>query len=148
MTGPPVPAGQAGTADATYVEAASGTVQDGDLSTDLVYTSADLALVPGTWLVTAQASVFTTMNTDSVAIGIFDATRNADVPQSVSAASVSAQSIPVGLTTSKVLTVSTDTILRIKAFRNGSSTPHIGTPPPAVYIQSLKPQRISALKLK
>lgn len=149
MTGSAGMTGPAGTIDATYLEAASSAVLDGTVSADLIYTSADLTVGPGTWLVTAQASVFTTTNPDAVALGIFDATKNADVPQSVSAGgSTPAVNLIVALTTSKVITLTNQTILRIKAFRNGVSTPHIGTPAPSSVIQALKPQRIWALKLK
>jgi hypothetical protein len=144
--GPEGQPGQPGTVDATYVEAASATVQDGTQSTDLVYTAADLSIAPGTWLVTAQASAFVTVNADSVAMGIFDATKNVDVPQSASSAASHSVGFAMALTTSKVITVSTTTTLRIKLFRNGASTPHIGYS--GLGLGPLKAQRISALKLK
>jgi hypothetical protein len=139
--------GATGVADATVIVASSGTVQDGTLSTDLVYTSADLLLPVGTWLVFGQASVQTTNNPDEVMLGIWDSTHSTDIPNSNSAVVVTpAVGSPVAVSTSVLVTVSAAETLQLKVFRNGSSTPHFGNN--GTTLKSLKPQKLWAMKIK
>jgi hypothetical protein len=95
----------------------------GTLGAPLVYTNAKITLTPGTWLIEASTTVFTTSNGDSVALSLYDATAGADVPSSAGPINQGAGvGLSFPLTTSKIMTVAANTDIEMKASPNGSST--------------------------
>jgi hypothetical protein len=127
------------------VEAMSVANETGMVSTDYVYTAATITLTPGTWLVEAHATLYSTGNPDGKALGLFDATNNLDVPASKSGV---AEAVGVNtaqsFATSKVITVTAPTVIRMKAYRNGGSILNFG------YLNSglVPAQRLLAVRLK
>jgi len=127
------------------VESMSVTNEAGMLSTDYVYTAATITLTPGTWLVEAHATLYSTGNADGKALGLFDGTNNVDIPASKSGiADAVAVNVPQSFATSKVITVTAPTIIRMKAYRNGGSILNFG------YLNTgIAPaQRLLAVRLK
>jgi hypothetical protein len=99
------------------------------IGTDLVYTQINLALDKGTWLVYAQATLSSQANADSKQIGLWNATDNVDVPSSKGPAlDTPAINVNTGHSTWALVTLTKDSTLRIKAFRNGASQVTIGYP--------------------
>lgn len=142
----------------TSLEATSNTPESSSaVSADLVYQSASLNLTPGTWLVEGSASVFTTYAADAVQVGLWDDTSSAEVPNSRGPVQVTA---PVGgascngpysnctsvaAHSSALITISSNTTVKIKAFRNGTSRVWIGPAGPAVVLPA--GTRIRAIRL-
>lgn len=125
---------------------ATGTIPTGGADgTPLVYPGVTLTLTPGTWLVEAYASVYPTGNRDTLQLGLYNATTNAQVSQSRSGVGVVELGMLIPLFTSKVLTVSTKTDIRMIAYPNGSSAPNVGG---AGSIRLPEPQRMTAVKLR
>jgi len=126
------------------LESASDANQTAAFGADLVYTSASLTLTPGTWLVEGFATVRTTDVGDAVEVGLYDTTNAADIPNSRGGVGYADPGAQVALHTTKVLTVSKNTIVQIKAYRNGASTLAMG------YQSALAggTNRIIALQLK
>lgn len=96
--------------------------QPGTLATDTIYTHADLALTPGSWLVVGNA-ILSTSYADLDGLGLYDATAHADVPDSIRDAHVVAAGTgqSSGFSTTQIVTVTVPTTLQLKAFRHGSS---------------------------
>ncbi|MFO0553433.1 MAG: hypothetical protein U0271_33935 [Polyangiaceae bacterium] len=120
----------------TVLEASSDTTEAGNVSENLVVQGMSLDLTPGTWRVDAFASVGTSVNPDSVQIGLWNATTDTEIQgaRSPMAVSTSLSSNPLApcdgtttfcttlaMTTTKIITVSTTTKIRLAAFRNGLS---------------------------
>lgn len=131
--------------------------QTGEYAEDVVYEAMEVTLQPGTWLVEATATLSTTSQSDAVQLGLWNHTTGAEVAASRGAAATSealeggyfcgAQPCSVVPTSaSAVLTVTTPTTIRVKGYRNGSSTLTVGRPIDAVVLAPLN--RISALRLR
>lgn len=121
----------------TVLEASSATFEISGVSQDLVYQSMSLDLPAGTWRIDAFASVSTTINPDGVQIGLWDDTNGEEIEGSRGPYGTTAANSPSGilapcdgtttvcsvlpLTTSKVVTLSAATTIRLAAFRNGYS---------------------------
>jgi hypothetical protein len=115
-------------------------------SADTIYTSLSLALTPGTWFVQAFATLSSTDNRDAKALGLYNETAAADVASSRSGISVANLGEPESFTTSKVIVVAVNTVIRMKAFRNGNS--RVNFAPTAALGLLAGRQRMIALKLK
>ena len=120
-----------------YLVGESSNIETGSLYSDVVYQSAQLDLTPGTWLVTGTTQLTTTINSDAVQIGLWNDTVAVEVPQSRSALGRTADAAKAcdgvlsfcsftALTTTVVVTVATNTTLKLEAFRNGSSQLQVG----------------------
>jgi hypothetical protein len=111
---------------------ASATNEMSSLSTDLVYQSISLTLTPGTWMVYGDGSAYTLQNQDGVQLGLYNDTASTDVPGSRSAVAqtpctqTSTNSCLVALTTSSVVTVTSNAVIRLHAYRNGTSQVGLG----------------------
>jgi len=126
--GPPGATGPTGPTSIplTDLESRSSTPETSALGADLVYQGASVALTPGTWLVRGFASQVQVSVTDALQIGLYDDTAGADV-----AASKSSVCLAIGggapaaracaLTTTRLVTISTSTTMKVKIFRNGAS---------------------------
>jgi hypothetical protein len=148
--GPQGPKGDPGDAvppDVTVVDTSSGAIQVGAPGQDVVYESAELLLSAGTWHVFGYASIQTTAADDEVTLGLFDVTSNADIPKSTGAISSVQMGISSAFTTSRVITVATETAIRMKAFRNGVSGVTFGHNGPDDF-KAQNPQKLYAIKLK
>lgn len=122
------------------LEAASDVTQSSPaISQDLVYDAIQVNLTPGTWLIEGEASIITTDVPDGVALGLYNATIGADIPNSRGGIGTTGVDSGAGasriqvralapLHTSKVLAVAASTTVRLKAFRNGASTLQFGLP--------------------
>lgn len=112
----------------TVAPATSSAVQGpSTVGTDLVYTAIDLVLKPGTWLVYGQATLVSQTAADGKQLGLFNVTANADVPNSKGPAGGAATTnAPEPYTTMTVVTLATESTLRLKGFRNGASQIQIG----------------------
>jgi hypothetical protein len=114
---------------ARVFEAFSDTNEIGTRGHDFVYPDMALNLPPGTWLIEAEATVFTNDVPDAANLGLYNATNGTDVLASRSGVGITPSAgWTVPLHASKVVTLSVPAVIQIKAFRNGSSTPGFGYP--------------------
>jgi hypothetical protein len=110
------------------IEAAPATVvnqgvanQAGAAGADVIYTSADVVIPAGTWLVQAGGTIIGS-GADWAAVGVFNQTAGADVANSRGAGGVVSATQGLSLVTRPVvMTVGANTTLRVKAFRNGGT---------------------------
>jgi hypothetical protein len=102
---------------------ASGTAgQAGVFSTDTVYTSADLALPAGTWLVVGNA-ILETSFADLDGLGLYDATNGVAIPDSLGdVRGIDPNTQRESFTTVQVVTVASSTTIELDAVRHGAST--------------------------
>jgi hypothetical protein len=111
---------------------ASSTNEVSALSADLVYQSVSLTLTPGTWMVSGAGSVYTLQNVDGVQLGLYNVTAAADVPNArgpigeTHCTESSTDSCLIGLTISSVIAVASNTVIRLHAYRNGTSQVGLG----------------------
>jgi hypothetical protein len=116
----------------TVQQEASGTNEVSTLSSDLVYQSVSVTLSAGTWAVSGYGSAYTLQNDDAVQLGLYNATLQADVPGSRGPVmeTLCVQSgdnwCLVPLTTFTVVTVTSSTLIRLHAYRNGTSQVGLG----------------------
>lgn len=118
--------------------------------TDGAYSPIYLDLTPGTWLVTGQASLGVTRNTDLVRLALFNETAATELAGSASAtAQVDISRPPQGFATlPTVATVVANTRIRLYAYRNGSSTIKIGVSGPSIQANMTREaQRLTAIRL-
>jgi hypothetical protein len=127
----------------TVLESASDTDLAGAMSTNTLYTPVSLTLTPGTWLVQAFATLSSTMNSDQKALGLYNETAGADVPNSRSGIGTATMGDSESYTTSKVIVVVADTVIRMKAFRQGASIVNFGS----AAVMTGGRQRMLAVKL-
>ena len=141
----------------THLVSTGNEVQTGAYSADLVYEGMEVTLQPGTWLVDATATLSSSVQSDAVQLGLWDQTNAVDVPDSRGASATSAalnggdfcgagSCLLTPTSASAVITVAASTTVRVKAFRNGSSTLTVGPPNTAIVLAPLN--RISALRLR
>jgi hypothetical protein len=123
----------------TYVTAEASALETPGPSADLVYQAMHLDLTPGTWLVTAQASVRLGIQPDTIQLALWNDSAKLEVPgsrgpwgESKSINTANDCDYPddkcssAGLTTTTIVTVSADTALRVKVLRNGYSQLYVG----------------------
>lgn len=139
----------------TYLTTASNVTGTAAFETDFVYQGMSLVLTPGTWLVQGFGSVMTTVNPDTVQIALWDDTNGVEIPNSRSP-DVTTGALGTGCTyeqntcgavatmTSSVISVTANTTIRVKVFRNGASQVWIG---PALSLALPTGNRLTAVKL-
>jgi hypothetical protein len=116
-----------GATSARVFETFSDTNATGIRGQDFVYPSLALNLDAGTWLIEAEATVYTNDVPDALNLGLYNATDSADIAGSRSGICItSAARFSMPLHTSKVVTVTVPMLIQLKLFRNGSSTPGFG----------------------
>jgi hypothetical protein len=145
---------------AVHAEEAEGSEMNGDL----VYQSISVELSPGTWRVDAFATLTTTVSPDAVQIGLWDDSSGTEVGGSRSpVATTVSYSAAGGLegcdgtsvscsivmaTTSKVMTITEPTTIRLGAFRNGDSRVWIGAHDPNDIVSLPSQNRLVATRLR
>jgi hypothetical protein len=137
-----------------HLVATSEVSESSAMSADLVYQSMALDLTPGTWLVQASATVTTTVNADGVQISLWDDTNGAELPMSRSPVATTMGFVDnvtcnqgcsaIAATTLRVVTVTANTKVRLKAHRNGGSKVWVGTPTPGALPRA---HRLTAVQL-
>lgn len=145
----------------TVIEATSETTESSTaVYTDVVYQALSIDLTPGTWRVDALATLTTTVSPDAVQIGLWNDTTGEEIAASRSpmASTVSFEAggagsycpngcSAVSVSTSKVITVTAPTKVRIKAFRNGNSRVWVGINDPNGVILLKRAHRMVATKM-
>jgi hypothetical protein len=145
----------------TYLVAESKVTESSAVSQDLVYQSISLDLTPGTWLVEGFASLSTTVSQDGVQMSLWDDTNSVEVTQSrspmvstigfggvTSCDGITTFCTSVGVTTSRVITVASETTIRLKGHRNGASRIWFGSSDPNGSVVLPWGHRLTALRLK
>ena len=90
----------------TFTEQESDMSQIGAYATPLIYENIKLVLSPGTWLVNAFATAYTTGARDTVVLGLYDATAGSEIAQSRGAiADTQSINAITRLHTSKIITL-------------------------------------------
>lgn len=127
------------------VESTSTTVQGpGVISTDVIYTTVEVSLAPGTWIVYGCASMSSQAATDGKALQLYNQTNGAVIPNTLSPVQDTPALNAVGsYTTWGVLTLTNSMKIRLIGRRNGASQITIGT---ALLGGSV--QRITAIQVK
>ncbi len=118
----------------------------GGLGEPHAYSAIAVMITPGTWLIEAHATIFTTMSTDGVQLGLRNVTTSADIePSRSGAVQTTAASSAVALSTTAVVSVGVPTAIQMKAYPNGSSVVNFGS---TVLTGFAAQQRLSAVKLR
>lgn len=129
-----------------FIEQESDSKQTGSLGRPLVYTGVQLSLGPGTWLVNAFATVYSTVAPDGLVLGIYDATAGSEVAQSRGGVmDTRATDTTTWLQTSKVITLTATHTIEMIVIPNGRSTPNFGGAGTAVVLSGQ--QRMYAVQL-
>jgi hypothetical protein len=99
---------------------------------DLVYQGVSLSLTPGTWAVWGFGTGYTLQSVDQIQLGLYNDTLQSDVPNSRGASTettctaTSSNGCAAALNTFSVLTVTSATVIMLKAYRNGVSQVGLG----------------------
>jgi hypothetical protein len=118
-------------------------------SSDGPYAGLALTLPAGTWLVQGQATLFTTVSSDFVRLGLYNGTTAAAIAGSISPATITA-SVNAGValfTPPVVITVTASTTIQLMGYRNGASTLSFGAPTNLSTATAADTQRITAISL-
>jgi hypothetical protein len=134
----------------SVLTAGSTAGQVGTFWMDTLYPSADLTLPAGTWLVTGFATLSNTGDSDAVVLGLYDQTHGKDLPGSMGPVGYLPTTLFLsGFSTSHVVTLTGPTTLRLKAFRNGSSTINfVDFTSVATALGALTHHKLEAVKLR
>lgn len=107
----------------TALSAQDTTTQTGTLGNDFTYTTAEITLTPGTWMVQGQASLINTVTADSTSASLWNQTTGAEVANSTGARATTSTTMENNLVTRLTLiTVTVNTAIRVRCKRNGGST--------------------------
>lgn len=124
------------------LEVTSTAAQTGVNGVDLEYTGMTLPLTPGNWLISGYAMVTTTDVSDIIQLGLRDITNGIDLPSKGAPVEVGTVNRMLPLTTQASLKVINAVNIRIKLYRNGSSTPKVGNAGTPNVINSIRAVRL------
>lgn len=127
------------------VESTSSAIQGpGAVGTPVVYTSVEINIGLGTWVVYGCASMSSQTAADAKRLNLFNQTTGATIlNSSAPVQDVAAVNINQSFTTVMVLTISSDTKIRLQGQQNGASQITFGTAFAGGAVQ-----RLTALKVK
>jgi hypothetical protein len=109
--------------DPPTVESSSASIQTSFAPGPVVYGAASVTLEPGTWLIEGSATVLLTNSKEGALLGLYDSTADADVPDSFGAVhQPAAPGTLFALATSKIVSVSKRTEIRLKAYPGAGGT--------------------------
>lgn len=127
----------------TSLLAQSTTTQTGAANSDFTYATAEITLTPGTWLVSAGATMTNTVVDDGTSVALWNQTLGVEIANSTGPAGSTGTAYLTSLVArDTVISVTTNTIIRVRCKRNGASTIRARSEAgaPAAYLNAVRLQ--------